>query len=80
MSVGCAAVPNAALVLSVGLLSGMGVPAEPLLIVTGMYRLIDQAETSTNCTGDLVCAVTISATEGDLDVDAYNAPSRFAKA
>jgi Na+/H+-dicarboxylate symporter len=80
MSVGCAAIPNAALVLSVGLLSGMGVPSEPLLIVTGMYRLIDQAETSTNCTGDLVCAVTIAATEGDLDRDAYNAPSKFSKA
>lgn len=79
MSVGCAAVPNAALVLSVGLLSGMGVPSEPLLIVTGMYRLIDQAETSTNCTGDLLCAVTIAATEGDLDKDVYNAPSKFTK-
>lgn len=71
MSVGCAAVPNAALVLSVGLLSGMGVPSEPLLIVTGMYRLIDQAETSTNVTGDLVCAVTISSTEKDLDRQKY---------
>ena len=79
MSVGCAAIPNAALVLSVGLLSGMGVPSEPLLIVTGMYRLIDQAETSTNCTGDLVSAVVVSATEKDLDLERYNAPSMFSK-
>ena len=79
MSVGCAAIPNAALVLSVGLLGGMGVPSEPLLIVTGMYRLIDQAETSTNCTGDLVAAVVVSATEKDLDVEQYNAPSMFSK-
>ncbi len=73
MSVGCAAIPNAALVLSVGLLTGMGVPSEPLLIVTGMYRLIDQAETSTNCLGDLMSAVLISATEKDLDMERYHA-------
>jgi len=80
MSVGCAAVPNAALVLSVGLLSGMGVPSEPLLIVTGMYRLIDQAETSTNCTGDLVTAVVVSATEKDLDLEKFNATTAENKA
>ncbi len=73
MSVGCAAIPNAALVLSVGLLGGMGVPSEPLLIVTGMYRLIDQAETSTNCLGDLMSAVLVSSTEKDLDLERYNA-------
>ncbi len=79
MSVGCAAIPNAALVLSVGLLGGMGVPSEPLLIVTGMYRLIDQAESSTNTTGNLVSAVVVSATEKDLDLERYNAPSMFSK-
>ncbi len=73
MSVGCAAIPNAALVLSVGLLGGMGVPSEPLLIITGMYRLIDQAETSTNCMGNLTSAVIVSATEKDLNLERYNA-------
>jgi Na+/H+-dicarboxylate symporter len=78
MSVGCAAIPNAALVLSVGLLSGMGVPSEPLLIVTGMYRLIDQAETSTNVLGDLMSAVTISATEKELDRNVFDFEGMFA--
>ena len=72
MSVGCAAIPNAALVLSVALLTSMGVPAEPILIITGMYRLIDQAETSTNVLGDLATAVAVSATEEDLDRSVFN--------
>lgn len=72
LSVGCAATPQIGLVISLTLLTQMGLPLEAYALVAGIYRIIDQVHTSTNSVGDLVTAVCISALEGELDRDKFN--------
>lgn len=72
LSVGCAATPQVGLVISITLLTQMGLPLEATALVAGVYRIIDQIHTSTNTAGDLVTSVGIAALEGRLDRDMYN--------
>ena len=72
LSVGCAATPQIGLVISITLLTQMGLPLEATALVAGIYRIIDQAHTSTNSSGDLVTSVCIAALEGELDKDTFN--------
>lgn len=74
LSVGCAATPQIGLVISITLLTQMGLPLEATALVAGIYRIIDQAHTATNSSGDLVTTVCISALEGDLDREVFNDP------
>ncbi len=76
LSVGCAATPQIGLIISVTLLTQMGLPLEATALVAGVYRIIDQAHTATNSSGDLVTSVCIAALEGELDRDAFNNPSQ----
>lgn len=75
LSVGCAATPQIGLVISITLLTQMGLPLEAIALVSGIYRIIDQAHTSTNSSGDLVTSVCIAALEGDLDRDVFHDPN-----
>lgn len=72
LSVGCAATPQIGLLISITLLTGMGLPLEATALVAGIYRIIDQAHTSTNASGDLVTSVCIASLEGNLDRDQFN--------
>ena len=72
LSVGCAATPQIGLVISITLLSSMGLPLEATALVAGVYRIIDQAHTSTNSSGDLVTSVCVAALEGSLDREQFN--------
>lgn len=72
LSVGCAATPQIGLVISVTLLTQMGLPLEAIALVSGIYRIVDQIHTSTNASGDLVASVCIAAMQGELDRDMYN--------
>ncbi len=72
LSVGCAATPQIGLIISITLLTSMGLPLEATALVAGIYRIIDQAHTSTNSSGDLVASVCISSMEGLLDRDRFN--------
>ncbi|MDP0493900.1 MAG: cation:dicarboxylase symporter family transporter, partial [Fusobacterium sp. JB021] len=74
LSVGCAATPQIGLVISITLLTQMGLPLEATALVAGIYRIIDQAHTATNSSGDLVTTVCISALEGDLNREILNDP------
>lgn len=53
----------------------MGLPLEATALVAGIYRIIDQAHTATNSSGDLVTSVCIAAMEGELDREALNDPN-----
>ena len=75
LSVGCAATPQIGLVISITLLTQMGLPLEATALVAGVYRIIDQAHTSTNSSGDLVTAVCIASMEGELDREIFNDPN-----
>ena len=72
LSIGTAGVPQAGLVISIALLNSLGLPLEAISLIAGIYRILDQVHTSTNVTGDLVGAVTVSALEGDLDRNVFN--------
>ncbi|MGL5068360.1 MAG: dicarboxylate/amino acid:cation symporter [Sarcina sp.] len=67
LSIGCAAVPQVGLLIGISMITSMGLPVEVVGLITGIYRIIDQANTSTNVLGDLVVATSVSATEGTLD-------------
>lgn len=79
LSVGCAAVPQVGLVISIALLTSMGIPLDGVALVTGIYRIVDQAHTSTNALGDLVVATTVAGMEGDLDREKFEYGGMFAK-
>lgn len=72
LSVGAAATPQIGLVISITLLSSMGLPLEATALVAGVYRIIDQIHTGTNSVGDLVFATAIAEMEGVLDRDLFD--------
>ena len=72
LSVGCAATPQVGLVISLTLMTQMGLPLDAYALVAGIYRIIDQIHTSTNSVGDLVASVCISQMEGELDHEVFN--------
>lgn len=72
LSVGCAATPQIGLVISLTLMTQMGLPLDAYALVAGIYRIIDQIHTSTNSVGDLVASVCISQMEGELDYEIFN--------
>lgn len=71
LSVGCAATPQIGLVISTTLLTSLGFPLDAIALVAGIYRIVDQAHTSTNATGDLVTALCIASMQGELDREQY---------
>lgn len=72
LSVGCVATPQIGLVISLTLMTQMGLPLDAYALVAGIYRIIDQIHTSTNSVGDLVASVCISQMEGELDHEIFN--------
>lgn len=72
LSVGCAATPQIGLVISLTLMTQMGLPLDAYALVAGIYRIINQIHTSTNSVGDLVASVCISQMEGELDREIFN--------
>lgn len=72
LSVGAAATPQIGLVISITLLSSMGLPLEATALVAGVYRIIDQIHTGTNSVGDLVFATAVAEMEGVLDHELFS--------
>ncbi|MDO5292559.1 MAG: dicarboxylate/amino acid:cation symporter [bacterium] len=72
LSIGCAAVPQMGLVIATSMITTMGLPVAVIGLVAGVYRIIDQMNTATNSTGDLVVATCVSASEGILDRSVYD--------
>lgn len=72
LSVGCAATPQIGLVISLTLMTQMGLPLDAYALVAGIYRIVDQIHTSTNSVGDLVASVCISEMEGELDHEVFD--------
>lgn len=72
-SVGTAGVPGAGLIMLTMVLTQVGLPLEGIAIVAGIDRVLDMARTTLNVTGDAMVASIIAKSEGELDVEAYNA-------
>lgn len=71
LSVGCAATPQIGLIISITLLTQMGLPVEATALVAGVYRIVDQIHTSANSSGDLVASLCIAKINGEFDKEIY---------
>jgi Na+/H+-dicarboxylate symporter len=65
--------PQVGLLISITLLTSMGLPLEATALVAGIYRIIDQIHTATNAGGDIVVAMSVAGIEGTLNYDDFNA-------
>jgi len=74
-SIGTAGVPGAGLIMLSLVLTTVGLPIEGLAIVAGIDRILDMARTSVNVCGDMMVAVLIAKSEGELDEVVYNTES-----
>lgn len=79
LSIGAAAAPQTGLIISIALLTNLGIPLDAIALIAGVYRIVDQIHTSTNALGDLVVAVSVSSLEGDLDREVFNDMSLYEK-
>ncbi|WP_299791877.1 dicarboxylate/amino acid:cation symporter [uncultured Shewanella sp.] len=66
-SVGTAGVPGSAMVMLSVTLGAVGLPLEGIAFIAAIDRIIDMIRTSTNVTGDMMTAVVIGKSEGQLD-------------
>ncbi|GFN35199.1 dicarboxylate/amino acid:cation symporter [Tepidimicrobium xylanilyticum] len=78
LAIGCAAAPQTGLIISIALLTNLGIPLDGIALIAGVYRIVDQIHTSTNSMGDLVVAVAVSSMEGDLDRELLEYGGMFA--
>ena len=53
------------------MITTMGLPVEVVGLVTGIYRIIDQTNASTNVMGNLVVATSIAGSNGTLNRDIF---------
>jgi len=66
-SVGTAAVPGVGLITLALVLEQAGLPVEGIALIIGVDRLLDMVRTAVNVTGDMVVAVIVGRSEGQLD-------------
>lgn len=72
-SVGTAGVPGSAMVMLSVTLGVVGLPLEGIAFIAAIDRIIDMIRTSTNVTGDMMTAVVIGKSEGQLDEQQFYA-------
>ncbi|KJS87384.1 MAG: hypothetical protein JM58_04455 [Peptococcaceae bacterium BICA1-8] len=66
LSEGSGGIPGGGLVIAMIFVQAFNLPLEIAAIVAGIYRLIDMANTSLNCMGDLVGTILISRSEKEF--------------
>ncbi|MBU5313298.1 dicarboxylate/amino acid:cation symporter [Tissierella carlieri] len=71
LAIGCAAAPQTGLIISIALLTNLGIPLDGIALIAGVYRIVDQIHTSTNSVGDLVVAVSVASLEKDLNREIF---------
>ena len=72
LSVGAPGVPGGNLVCLTLLIPQIGVPAEAISLVIGLYPLISMMQTMANVTGDAVVTTIVAKSEKMLDTNEYN--------
>jgi uncharacterized protein len=76
-SVGTAGVPGSAMVMLTVTLGVVGLPLEGIAFIAAIDRVIDMIRTATNVTGDMMTAVVVGKSEGQLDTARFYADDRF---
>ena len=72
LSIGAPGVPGAALICITLLLPQIGVPAEAVSLIMGLYPIVGMMMTCTNVTGDAVVTMIVSRHEKMLDIKKFN--------
>ena len=72
LSIGSPGVPGGALVCLAILIPQIGVPAEAISLVLGLYPIIGLMQTCANVTGDAVVCTIVAHREHALDMNKYN--------
>jgi Na+/H+-dicarboxylate symporter len=62
-SIGTSPVPGVGIIMLIGILQSVGLPAEGIGLILGVDRILDMSRTITNITGDLVVATIVSKNE-----------------
>ncbi|UTM59524.1 dicarboxylate/amino acid:cation symporter [Photobacterium sp. CCB-ST2H9] len=75
-SIGTAGVPGAGLIMLSLVLTTVGLPMEGLAIIAGIDRILDMARTTVNVCGDLMVAVLVGRSEGELDSNIYHSTDK----
>jgi len=71
VSIGSPGIPGGGIVMTIMLLSTMGLPMEIVGLIAGIYRIIDMGHTTLNVTGDVVSTLCIARKEGLIDDNVY---------
>ncbi|MBO5487671.1 MAG: dicarboxylate/amino acid:cation symporter [Eubacterium sp.] len=72
LSVGAPGVPGSALICISMLLPQIGIPAEAVGLIVGIYMLASMGQTCTNVTGDAVVTTLVAKSEKMIDIEKYN--------
>ena len=62
--------------MSYGLLPQIGIPAEAISIIMGLYSIVSMMLTSVNVTGDAAVTLIVAKSEKLLDLNKYNENSK----
>ena len=73
LSVGSPGVPGGNLVCIALLVPQIGVPAEAISIVMGLYPIVSMMQTCANVTGDAVITTIVAKHENLVDMDKFRA-------
>ena len=71
LSMGAPGVPGGNLVCISILLPTIGIPAEAVSIVKGIYSLVGMSQTMTNVNGDTVVTTIVAIWEKDIDLEKF---------
>lgn len=70
-SIGAAGLPGGSLIFMPMTLAAVGVPADGIVAIIAVDRILDMIRTMTNITGDCALALALDANEGNLNRDEY---------
>jgi len=72
ISIGSPGIPGGGIVMTIMLLTTMGLPMEIVGMIAGIYRILDMGHTTLNVTGDVVTSLCISRSEKVLNDSVYD--------
>ncbi|MBZ5489080.1 dicarboxylate/amino acid:cation symporter [Halomonas aquamarina] len=75
-SIGTAGVPGAGLIMLSIVMAQIGLPLEAIAVIAGIDRILDMARTSVNVAGDIMVTTLVGKSEGELNLDIYNADNK----
>lgn len=71
ISIGSPGIPGGGIVMTIMLITTMGLPMEIVGMIAGIYRIIDMGHTTLNVTGDVITSLCIGRSENAIDDSVY---------